>query len=253
MTESVLKKDALSLWLDNKDLKSFPKVAKKEKCDVLVVGGGITGITAAYLLAKENVDVILIDALEFMSLTTGNTTAKVTFQHDLLYRHILDKYDVETARLYYQAQVEAMDMIEKLVHDHDIQCDMRKTYAMLYATDQNGISKLRKELEAYEKIGIQGEMVENISYDLPGKSGLKVDNQLEFDPVKYLSHLIDELENMGIRMIEHSRAVELDEEDGMKNVKLQNGDVITANRVVVATGFPFYDGSGQYFLRLAPY
>ena len=253
MTESILKNKALSLWLDNPNLKHFPEIAKNENCDVLVVGGGIAGITTAYLLAKENVDVILIDAFEFMKLSTGNTTAKVTYQHDLIYRHILDKYDVETAKLYYQAQAEAMEMIESLVADHEIRCDMRKTYSMLYASDDENIVKLRKEFEAYEKIGITGNMVEDVPYGLPGRVGLKVDNQLEFDPVKYLSHLIAELEKMGIRMFEYSRAEDIEEQDGLKRIKLQNGNEITANRVVVSTGFPFFDGSGKYFMRLAPY
>ena len=253
MTETILKNEALSLWLDTPNLKHFPEVVKNEHCDVLVVGGGIAGITTAYLLAIENVDVILIDAFEFMKLSTGNTTAKVTYQHDLIYRHILDKYDVETAKLYYQAQTEAMEMIERLVADNEIKCDMRKTYAMLFASDDEGIVKLRKEFEAYEKIGIKGNMVEDVPYGLPGKVGLKVDNQLAFDPVKYLSHLITELENRNIRMFEHSRAIDIKEQDGLKCIKLQSGIEITANRVVVATGFPFFDGSGQYFMRLAPY
>lgn len=253
MTESILKNKALSLWLDTPNLKRFPEVIKNEHCDVLVVGGGITGITTAYLLAKENIDVILIDALEFMKLSTGNTTAKVTFQHDLIYRHILDKYNLEIARLYYQAQTEAMEMIERLVLDHNIMCDMRKTYTMIYASDEEGIEKLRKEYEAYEKIGIKGNMVVDVPYGLPGEVGLKVDNQLEFDPVKYLSHLIAELEDMGIRMFEHSRAVDIKEQEDSKRIKLQSGKEITANRVVVSTGFPFYDGSGKYFMRLAPY
>src|SRR5690606_9216000 len=102
------------LWLDTQNTHSFPEVSRDEECDVLVVGGGITGITTAYLLSKENVNVVLVEAHRFLNLTTGNTTAKVTFQHDLIYRHILDKYNLNTAKLYYQAQLEGMSFIEKM-------------------------------------------------------------------------------------------------------------------------------------------
>lgn len=253
MYESVLRKDARSLWLDTKTSHSFPEVSEHEECDVLVVGGGITGITAAYLLAKENVDVILIDAHKFMNLTSGNTTAKVTFQHNLTYRHILDKYDLNTARLYYEAQIEGMSFVEKMVKEHEISCDFRKAYAMIYAHDEEDMKNLHREYEAYEKIGIVGRMIDHVPFDLPGVGGLRVEDQIEFNPVKYLSHLLTDLKEMGVRMFEHSRAVDLEQEEGKSRVKTDNGKTIRANRVVVATGYPFYDGSGQYFTRLAPY
>lgn len=253
MYESVLRKEALSLWLDTKNIHSFPAVSKDEECDVLVVGGGITGVTTANLLSKENVNVILVEADRFLNLTTGNTTAKVTFQHDLIYRHILDKYDLNTAKLYYQAQREGMSFIEKMVKEHTIECGLTKAYAMIYAHDDEGVRKLKREHEAYEKIGIEGRMVDLVPFGLPGVSGLRVEDQMEFDPVRYLTHLLSDLKETGVKMFEHSRAVDLEEENGMKMVKMENGNVIRANRVVVATGFPFYDGSGQYFTRLAPY
>jgi len=253
MYESILSKDALSLWLDTQNTHSFPEVSRDEECDVLVVGGGITGITTAYLLSKENVNVVLVEAHRFLNLTTGNTTAKVTFQHDLIYRHILDKYNLNTAKLYYQAQLEGMSFIEKMVKEHEISCDFRKAYAMIYAHDDEGVRKLQKEHDAYEKIGIEGRLVDHVPFDLPGVMGLRVENQIEFDPVRYLNHLLSDLKETGVRMFEHTRAVDLEDEDGMKKVRMDNGKVIRANRVVVATGFPFYDGSGQYFTRLAPY
>ena len=67
-----------SYWRDVKDLPSYPPLQKNESTDIAVVGGGITGIISAYLLAKAGRKVTLIDAGKLMDGVTGNTTAKIT-------------------------------------------------------------------------------------------------------------------------------------------------------------------------------
>src|SRR5690625_4297974 len=92
-----------SLWQESVNLDTYPALNQSTKADVGIVGGGITGITAAYLLAKQNVKTVLIDASHILNGTTGHTTAKVTAQHGLIYDEFIHHFGMEKARQYYEA------------------------------------------------------------------------------------------------------------------------------------------------------
>src|SRR5690625_4258905 len=112
-----------SYWRDTVQLPSFPALDQSVKADVGIVGGGITGITAAYLLAKQNVKVVLIDAVLLLDGTTGHTTAKVTAQHGLIYDEFIQHFGVEKASLYYQASAEAIQIVKEIMNEQKIDCD----------------------------------------------------------------------------------------------------------------------------------
>ena len=82
INKSVFEKEKLSLWLKDGDMNNFDILKNDESCDILIVGAGIAGITTAYLLSELGLNVILIDKTTPLNLTTGNNTAKFTFQHD---------------------------------------------------------------------------------------------------------------------------------------------------------------------------
>lgn len=98
-----------SLWRDTTDLPAFPKLAEDISTDVAVVGGGITGITTAYLLSNAGYKVTLLEAGEILSGTTGFTSAKISAQHGLIYHHLIKHFGQEQARLYYRSNSEAMN------------------------------------------------------------------------------------------------------------------------------------------------
>src|SRR5690606_27118255 len=115
-----------SLWLNTVKLPEFPMLEDNMKTDVAIVGGGITGITAAYLLSKEKINVVLIEAGKILTGTTGHTTAKITAQHDLIYDELIQHFDEEKARKYYEAAVEAKELIHSIIKEHQIDCDFKE-------------------------------------------------------------------------------------------------------------------------------
>ena len=92
-----LPKDMKSLWLDSAPLPSFPALNKDISTDILIVGGGITGITAAYLLSSAGYKITLIEGNKLLNGTTGYTTAKITCQHGLIYDELINHFEEEKA------------------------------------------------------------------------------------------------------------------------------------------------------------
>lgn len=251
--KSIFEKEKLSLWLKDNILHEFPSLKSDISTPICIVGAGITGITTAYILSQLGVDVVLIDSGIPINLTSGNTTAKFTFQHGIIYSKIIDKYGLDEALLYYESQVEAMQYVKKLIVDYDIQCDFNNTYSMIYAETQKELDEIKEEFEAYKKLNIPCELIYDLPYGIPGIGGLKVNNQFNLNPVKYLSFILDKLIDNGVEIYQNTNAVDIEENDNGNIIITEDGYKITSKKIIITTGYPFFDGGGLYFTRLAPY
>lgn len=251
--KSIFEKEKLSLWLKDGISQKFPSLKSNESCDVCIVGAGITGITTAYILSELNFDVILIDRDTPMNLTTGNTTAKFTFQHDIIYSKIIENYGLEEALLYYEAQTQGFQFVKKIVNDYNIPCDFKNTYAMLYAENEDQFKEIKEEYEAYNKLNIPCELVYDLPYGISGVGGLKVYNQFELNTVKYLSFILDKLQENNVKIFQDTNAVDVKEDDNKNTIITEDKYEISSKKIVVATGYPFFEGKGIYYTRLEPY
>jgi glycine/D-amino acid oxidase-like deaminating enzyme/nitrite reductase/ring-hydroxylating ferredoxin subunit len=236
-------------WRDHLTFPSFPKLEENIETDVAIVGGGITGITAAYLLTKQGISVALIDAGEILNGTTGHTTAKVTAQHGLIYDQLIKDFGEEKARLYYEANNEAIQFINQTASEHQIDCDLSTEDAYVYAGTDEYVSKIQDEMKAYEKLGIPGEYKESIPFSIPCKAAIVMKKQSQFHPLKYLTGLISPITKAGGKIYEHTSAKKI--EDGDKPViHTENDHKISCNVVITASHFPFNDEMGLYFARM---
>src|SRR5699024_7266923 len=134
-----------SYWRAFQHTNHFDALAQNIEVDVCVVGGGITGITSAYLLAREGLDVALLEADDLISGTTGHTTAKITAQHDLIYDKLITKLGKSKAKLYYESNLQALQFIKNTIHELQIDCEFSNQDAYLYATTEEYARKVKKE------------------------------------------------------------------------------------------------------------
>lgn len=238
-------------WRDSVELPSFPELNDSIKTDVGIVGGGITGITAAYLLAKEGLKVSLIDAGVILNGTTGHTTAKITAQHGLIYDEFKQHFGPEKASLYYQANMDAKQLIEKLIDQYKIKCDYQQEDAYMYATSEEYQAKLETEKKAYDELGIPSELTNSIPLGLSVKSALCLKEQAQFHPLKYLKTLAKEAVNNGADFYENTTAVNV-EYNKHPAIVTRKGQRITCRYVIQASHYPFYDGQGFYPTRMYP-
>jgi glycine/D-amino acid oxidase-like deaminating enzyme/nitrite reductase/ring-hydroxylating ferredoxin subunit len=236
-------------WRDSASLPSFPKLNENIRVDAAIVGGGITGITTAYLLAKEGMKVAVIEAGSILNGTTGHTTAKITAQHDLIYDEFISHLGEEKAKLYYEASNEALHFIQRKISEYSIDCDFSHEDAYLYATSQKYKMKIEKEYEAYQKLGIDGGLLDSIPFDIPIESALVMKGQAQFHPLKYLAGLVEQITQPGGSIYENTTATNI-EEGSEPTVITRDGHRISCDVVVSCSHFPFDDGKGFYFARM---
>lgn len=235
-------------WLDSVKMPTFPTLNEDIDVDVAVVGGGISGITTAYLLMEEGLKVALIEADTLLNGTTGHTTAKLTAQHGLFYDELMNHLGEEKAKLYYQANHDSMNLVRGLIEKHHIECDFTTEDAYVYALQENSLQKIENEMKAYEKLGIPGFLINKTLLPFEVKLAIVMKDQAQFHPLKYLLALVKELENMGCHIYEQTVASKVEMNDRPK-VHMRNGKMVTADYVISCTHFPFHD-EGFYFARM---
>ncbi|MFS1514951.1 FAD-dependent oxidoreductase [Bacillus sp. SCS-151] len=246
-----LPKSSKSLWMNFNDMEDFPTLDEHTEVDVVIVGGGITGITSAYLLVNEGFKVAILEADKLFTGTTGHTTAKITAQHSLIYDKFIHSMDIgmNKAKLYYEKNKDALAFIKETVEENKIDCDFCEQDSYIYATTEEYRRKLEKEALAYEKIGIEGGLVDNIPFNITIKNGLVMKNQAQFHPVKYLTHLVQVIIEKGGLIFENTTAVNIKTGD-KPSVLTREGASITGNYILSCSHFPFYEGAGLYSTRL---
>ena len=236
-------------WRDFIDLPEFPRLDKDIQVDVVIVGGGITGITSAYLLVNEGLKVAVLEAKKLLNGTTGHTTAKITAQHDVIYDEFIRHFGKSKARLYYEANTEALHFIKQTVDQHQIDCDFSTQDAYIYAAADQSARKLEKEAKAYEKIGINGGLVKTIPFDIDIQNAIVMKNQAQFHPIKYLARLIQIITEKGGLIFENTTGVNV-ETGKQPTVLTRDGLRAAGSYVLSCSHFPFYEGLGFYSARM---
>jgi glycine/D-amino acid oxidase-like deaminating enzyme/nitrite reductase/ring-hydroxylating ferredoxin subunit len=236
-------------WRETVSFENYPALNQDAEVDIAIVGGGIAGLTAGYELAKQGKNVAIIEANNILNGTTGHTTAKITAQHGLIYDELIQHFGVDLTKTYYQANDDALQYIKKNVSDLQIDCDLTEEDAYVYAITEKYDQKVRKEFTAYTKLGINGELVEQLPIDLPIKSAVVMKNQAQYHPLKYLKVLVEEFTKNGGTLYENTTAVDIQE--GNKPVVVtRDGHKVTCSNVLICSHFPFFDGMGFYFAKM---
>ncbi len=226
-----------SIWTKEMKKPQFPSLSGERKTDVLIIGGGIAGLLCAHFLKQAGVEYILLEADEICSGTTQNTTAKITLQHGLIYDKMIKRFGLDCARLYLEAQKNAIKQYQMLCQN--IPCDFEMRDAYVYS--RNDREKIEKEVEAYAKIGYDAEFTKETELPFSVAGAVKVGNQAQFHPLKFLYAISKDLS-----VYEHTKVKEF----AGKNVVFTNRGKIKAEKIIVATHFPLLNKHGGYFLKL---
>lgn len=241
------------LWLDNYDLNNFPQLTNDLETDVLVIGGGITGITTAYLLGEEGYRVTLVEAEKLLHGTTGHTTAKVTLQHSLVYKTLIKKHGINKAQAYKDSHIIAFNLIKDNIKNLEINCDYETVTSYVYTESDKYINNIEKEYEASQKLGINSFITENLSLPYKVKCALGFKEQAHFHVVKYLTPLIDDFsKNDDCYIFEKSKVFKVKEDNNMCHTYFTSGVKVKSRHVVVASHYPVNDPHNFYFTKLKP-
>ena len=227
----------LSFWIDTTPGTDYPPMSGDVSADVAILGGGITGLTAAVLLKRMGRTVVLIDARRVAEGISGHTTAKVTSQHKLIYDTLIKQHGEKKARLYAEANEVAIDRVETFVNEGEIDCDFRRLPAYVYAESADMLQQLRAETEAAQRVGLPASFVDEAPLPFPVEGAVRFDNQAQFHIRKYLLALAKEVPGDGSHLFENTRA--LDVSSGEPCTVATDKGFVTAQDVIVATHIPF--------------
>jgi glycine/D-amino acid oxidase-like deaminating enzyme/nitrite reductase/ring-hydroxylating ferredoxin subunit len=238
-----------SYWMASTGTTNYPTLQEDTQVDVAVIGGGMVGITTAYLLKKEGLTVAVLEADHILQGTTGHTTAKITSQHNLIYDKIKQQMGEEKARQYADANEAAIRTIAALIKENEIDCDFEWRSSYVYTHLDEYVQKISDEAKTAASLGIKASYLDKIPLPFPIKAAVRFDNQAQFHPRKYLLALAGRIPGEGSEIFEQSRVVDI-EEGSHCNVITERGHKVTAKNVIVASHYPFYDKPGFYFTRI---
>ncbi len=225
-----------SVWKMDITPPKFETLKGDLKTDVLIIGGGITGILCTYMLKCAGVDCTLVEADKICNGITGNTTAKITCQHGLIYDEMLNRFGKDSTKLYLEAQWQALDKYKILAKKID--CNFEECNSFVYSCDDR--KKIEREVETLKKIGCRAKFVKSVPLPISIEGAVGVGNQAQFNPLKFLFSIIKDLP-----VYENTKVLELKPDGAVTKY-----GKIRAEKIIVATHFPFINKHGGFFLKM---
>lgn len=241
-----------SYWLASTPATDYPSLEEDIDVDIVIIGGGLVGISCAYLLQKEGHKIAILESDRICQATTAHTTAKITSQHGLIYDKITNKMGKELARQYAEANEFAIKEYKKIIDDNQIDCDYMPQPAFVYTQDDKYIKKIENEAKTASNLGIKASFVEEIPFPIPIKAAVRFDEQAQFHPRKYVLSLAKIIHDNNVQIYENSRAVNIEEDDDNYIIITEQNKKARAKIVVMASHYPFYNKPGIYFARIFP-
>jgi glycine/D-amino acid oxidase-like deaminating enzyme/nitrite reductase/ring-hydroxylating ferredoxin subunit len=229
--------------------KGFPVFQGHLKTDVVIVGGGITGLTAAKLLSDAGKDVVVLEALKIGLGTTGNSTGNLYATVDEHLSHIREKWNPKVMKAVAKSRATALDMIEKIIHEYKIDCDFaRQPFTFFAESLDKEIEKfIEEEFNALKEASLKPEILDDVGLPYKTVKGLRAEGQAQFHPLKYVRKLARAIAPK-CKIFEDSRVIEFDLKKG--TLRTSHG-IIKANKIILATHTP----PGVFLVQtvLAPY
>lgn len=208
------------------------------EADTAVIGAGLAGCLTAYFLQREGVKTVVLECARIGSGQTQNTTAKITSQHGMLYDSMIKKIGMEHARLYANANQQAIEEYRNLITGEGIDCEFEEKSAYIYSTVSGG--PMEREAKAAASLGLPASFMTETALPFPVKGAVRFDGQAQFHPLKFLCAISEGLniyEQTSVQTVESDRVI-------------TDRGTVKAKHVVFTTHYPFINVPGWYFMRL---
>ena len=238
-----------SLWIETtKDKINLNSLETDEEAEVCIIGGGLFGLTTAYYLTKYGKKVIVLDKSEIGTKVSGNTTGKITSQHDLFYDHLISDCGETYAREYLEANEQAIENIKQIIKEEQIDCDFSIQKSYIYTTKEDEVIEIEKEVEAVKRLGKEAKFVDKIELPIKIKGAIEFDGQAQFHPRKYMLGLANSVLKQN-KIYQYTTVTDIEKIGKKYKVNTDKGNVY-AKYVVMASHFPIINMPGFYFVKM---
>lgn len=230
-----------SLWIATTDRTNFKALQCSVSVDVAIVGGGISGLTAARLLKEAGKTVAVLELHRILEGETGHTTAHITEAIDARYHTVQRDFGKDGAQLVARSSRAAMQQIEHWVRTMGISCSYRKLPGFLF-TESGGtdLDDLQKEADAAREAGVSAEFTRDVPLPF-AKGGIRFDDQAQFHPREYLLSIAETIPGDGSFLFEDTSVINVEDGEPCR-VETADGTVVSARAVFVAANVPVNNG-----------
>lgn len=242
-----------SIWFESNENLEFPVFKGEEEVDVAIIGGGITGVTAAYLLSQTGLRVKLLEANKVGVSNTGRSTGNLYSVVDIFFEELKTKYDSNTILKILESREEAVNFIEKTIQTLKIDCDFKRVPWILYSGTEEMDEKIQKEYVAAMDFGLKVQWLEEgneLLAPLNGRVGMKLENQAQFNPYQYVIGVARILSSQNCTIHEGSRVTDIEKNEDFFTLTTDEGTV-TTKHLIEATHTPI--GFSSLQTVLGPY
>ena len=237
------------LWIETtKNKSNFKTLNGNEETEICVIGGGLFGLTTAYYLTKCGKKVIVLEKGEIGSKVSGNTTGKITSQHDLFYAHLIDDYGEDYAKKYLEANEKAIENIKQIIKEEQIDCDFSMQKSYVYTTKEDEVLEIQKEVAVVNKLGKNAKFVNKIDLPIKIKGAIEFEGQAQFHPRKYMLGLANSIEKQN-KIYQYTTVTDVEKNGEKYKVYTDKGSV-EAKYIVMASHFPIINMPGFYFVKM---
>jgi glycine/D-amino acid oxidase-like deaminating enzyme/nitrite reductase/ring-hydroxylating ferredoxin subunit len=239
-----------SLWQKVSDFTPANIFTRPEGYDVVIVGGGMTGVVTAFELQRQGQKCLLVEAHTLGFGTTGGTTAHLNTLLDTPYTTITKNFGADASWKVAKAASDAIKGIEFNIGDFDISCEFTRADAYLFSQDDKESKTLENILEASRAAGLAVDFCPTLPIPIAFEKCLRASDQGKFHPLRYLFAMAVEFEKSGGHILDHCRVENVNKGDDGILVESSRGNILTSN-VIYATHIP--PGVNLLHLRCAPW
>jgi ferritin-like metal-binding protein YciE/glycine/D-amino acid oxidase-like deaminating enzyme/nitrite reductase/ring-hydroxylating ferredoxin subunit len=239
-----------SPWQKPEGPATTPQVLSGQVYDCLIVGAGITGLTAGLLLQQAGKQVIIAEAQTAGFGTTGGTSAHINNFADTTYAEARSAFGTDGAQLFADAISEGAGLIRNNIENLRIECDYAEKKGYIYAENEDEVKQLADIFEGMQQVGVEADYTDKAPTPVPFLKALEIPGQAQFHPLKYLQAIRSAFLEAGGILLPHTFIEKLDQEDGV-HVANAGTQQIRAYKVIYATHIP--PGITVFSFRCAPY
>lgn len=237
----------VSFWTESNPNVKTKKLTENIQTSVVVIGGGIAGLTTAYTLCKKGIKVVVLEDGFIGSGESGRTTAHLVTSLDDRYYKIQKIYGEKNATLAAESHAGAIDYIEQIIHEENIECDFKRVDGYLFLHPSDQLETIQKEYEAATLAGVHVEIVNQVPGMLhSNREALKFYDQGQFHIMKYLNGLCAAILRMGGEIYTETRAEKIEPD----SITTDKEHIVKTEHIVVATNAPI---TSMYILPLKQY
>lgn len=224
----------------NENYKQYKYLTQDISCDVLVVGGGVTGAILGHYFSKNNIDTVIIEKARIGHGSTGITTSLLQYELDdnaAVLKEFLREKDIVRA---YELGLYAIDEIEQFANSCDIDFKFKRVDSLLYTTKSLEKKELYNEYEFRKENGFDVQFIdeENNPFEFDLAAGvLSKNGGAVIDPYLFTHGLLEESCKHGLRVFENTEALKINYEQDYVMVETIYGYTVTCKKLIVATGY----------------